>query len=114
MAASFPASSLFSAVIAAGAYGPCGATPVEVPVPPQVVSGVRHARVELYCGHPAQVLADIRAAAAALQELPGAPHAALLAQLSEAAWHARRGDFPAAGELLASVQARLSPPQGLA
>jgi hypothetical protein len=107
MATSLSTSGFVAALVSAAAYGPGAAQAMEPPLPTQVREDILHARVELYCGHDAQVLTDIRAAADALQHVRGPLPARVLADLGQAAWQARHNDFRAADQALERALARL-------
>jgi len=97
--------SLVGALLSATAYGGEGVPNAPSPVPEQAVAEIRSARVQLYCGHHLQAMADIRAARGRLEE--GVPLAPTRAALDEAAWHARHGRFQDAEAALDDALARL-------
>lgn len=89
MSTSSPFAGLIGAVVAATSYsGPVHAQ--EASVSAQAVADIRHARVELYCGHDAEGIADIRSACRELQGLAGSAREPALQALQEATFHARR------------------------
>jgi len=94
---------LVGALVGAGAYGPAtsAAAVASVPLraPLQAISQIQHARVEIYCGHNAQAVADIRAASQQLRSAGRAPSLAL-AMLGEAAWLARQNQYERAAQAL--------------
>jgi hypothetical protein len=106
---------LLGALVDAGAYTvpPGSGASAEMEVPAEVMAGIRHARVELYCGHDAQVLAAIAQAMALLGALRGALPAEALAVLGEARWLARHGKVAEAREALDRALASLPPGDGV-
>ena len=102
--------SLVGALVSAGSYCPPDELRAESPaVTAQAVADIAHARVELYCGHDGQAVADLRAARASLQKAGGPTPAAALAALDEASWHARRGRYQSAELALQHALEQLSP-----
>ena len=99
--------SLVGALLSAGAYGADGADAATPPLPLQAAADIRRARVQLYCGHDAQAMADIRSARGLLDRSGEAPVAHARAALDKAAWLARRGHFQDAEAALDEALARL-------
>ena len=104
--------SLVGALLSATAYGSEGVPAAPSPVPEQAVAEIRSARVQLYCDHDVQAMADIRAARSRLED--GAPLARARSALDEAAWHARHGRFQDAELALDDALARLRDGNGAA
>jgi len=94
MFTSTPPFSLVSALVDAGAYAGAfadGQLTVHAvpPIPFQALADINHARVEIYCGHNASAVADIRAACECLRSSAAAVPAETFAALDRAAWLTR-------------------------
>lgn len=104
--------SLVGALVSAGAYAQPLTAAAQAPVPVQAVENILRARVDIYCGHHRQAMAEIRAARQQLSS-PGSTMAAeALAALEEAAWLTRRHQHVLAEQALAAVWAQIAPRTG--
>jgi hypothetical protein len=98
---------LIGALAGAIAYGPAPELG-RAELAPEVRETIRAACVELYCGHNAVALTDIRAARRQLQA--GAQVSAqALSQLDRAAWLVRQDDYVHAEEALQAVLSGAAP-----
>jgi len=96
------------AVPSAGAYAPDHpAKSARAPIPAAVLAEIRRARVELYCGHDAQAVADIRAAREQLRRCAPPLNVVALQALDAASWLVRHGHTQEAEDALDAALARL-------
>ena len=100
MSTSLSLSRLVGALVGACGYVAAPLPAANAGVPIEAVADIRQARVELYCGHDAQMQVDLRAACRQLRELPGPPARNAVIALGEAAWLARHGEFLGAAQAL--------------
>lgn len=99
---------LFGALVSAGAYAQAVPATVAAPIPTQAVQNIQRARVDIYCGHDQQAVAEIRLASRQLQASGAAASAEVLAALDEAAWLTRRRRHVLAEESLQSALNRIA------
>lgn len=95
---------LLGALMGAGAYSHAG--PVETPpapLPARAVDEVRHARVDIFCGHNQRAVDDIRAARRELRGAAMPVPARMFATLDRAAWLARTNQYREAEVALQST-----------
>jgi hypothetical protein len=96
------------ALVSAGAYVPDHHTEAAVVlVPAEVLAEIRRARIELYCGHDVQAVADIRAAREQLRRCAPPLQVVALQALDAASWLARHGHTNEAEDALDTALARL-------
>ncbi|HSW07341.1 hypothetical protein [Aquabacterium sp.] len=101
---------LINALMAADAYAhePAlgrAATPVPLPT----LAAILRARVEIYCDHDRQAIADIHAARDSLRTLPVSVPFEAFAALDQAVWRVRQHDYTAAEQALDQALAQLHP-----
>lgn len=102
---SFP---LIGALVGASAYAQAVPPFAEPMVPIQAVENIQRARVDIYCGHRMQAVADIRAARQQLRASGAKLSPKTLAALDEAAWLTRRRQHALAEQSLDSVLQQLA------
>jgi hypothetical protein len=98
---------LVSALVSASAYSPAEAATSSERAPVQAMAELRRARVELYCSHDAQAVANIRAAREQLRRHASPLLSDAMTMLDQAAWLVRHGHLEAAEEALQHAIARL-------
>ncbi len=105
-----PVFTLVSALASAGAYA--HEPPAEAGTPgtaARVVASIRHARVELYCGHNESAIAGIRNAREQLRAAAGVVPVESLAALDQAAWLTRHDHYVLAEQALDAALDHLPP-----
>ena len=98
---------LARAVVSAGAYAPERQPSSPPAPPPEVLTHIRRARVQLYCGQDGPAVADIRAAREQLRRCGASLHVVPLQALDAASWLARHGHTVEAEDALEAALARL-------
>lgn len=107
---STPVFTLVSALASAGAYA--HERPADAAASGNaalVVASIRHARVELYCGHNESAIAGIRSAREQLRASAGVVPAESLAALDQAAWLTRHDHYALAEQALEAALDHLPP-----
>jgi hypothetical protein len=99
---------LISALIAGSAYSPLLQDVRIEPIPAQAIADIRRARVEIYCGHNTQAVADIGAARRCLRASSTTLPREMLATLDHAAWLARHDHYRLAEEALDAALAQIA------
>ena len=99
---------LFGALVSASAYAHTAPAAVAAPVPMLAVENIQRARVDIYCGHDQQAIAEIRQASQQLQASGAAIPSEALAALDAAAWLTRRRQHVLAEESLQGALDRIA------
>jgi hypothetical protein len=94
---------LVSGLVSAGAYAQPLSAATQEPLPVQVVESLQRARVDIYCGHHQQAVADIRAASRQLRASGVRVSPETLTALEQAAWLTRQHQHTLAEQSLEAV-----------
>jgi hypothetical protein len=97
-----------AALASAFIYSGAGVPAPAIEVPAEVLSEIRRARIELYCGHDGAMHAQLRAAREHLRDSRCTGADVAMVALANAAWLARRRQFDAAGAALNRALAHLT------
>lgn len=108
MSSSTPAVTLVGALVSASAYEQPLPQSAHEPIPIQAVASIQRARVDIYCGHRLQAVADIRSASRQLRESGAKVSPETLAALDQAAWLTRRRQHVLAEQSLEAVLNRIA------
>ena len=97
---SISASSFVNALVSGSAY-PHPATAIGgARTPSAAIASLRHARVDIYCGHNAQALANIHTASKQLRDFLAGRPSQTLGQLEQVVWLTRQNHFQQAEQAL--------------
>lgn len=99
---------LVQALVGANAYAQPAPSATVAPIPVQALAQIQHARVEIYCGHNAQAVADIRGASQQLRASSAVVPRETFVALEQAAWLARHDQYVNAEQALETALAGIT------